>query len=159
MVNALYVGSFDPFTNGHLNVLDHASKIFNKVFICIMENPKKTRFIDPAIAEILIQRSIADRYDNVELVHPSTTLAYKQAKICNCEYLVRGVRNNGLDYTYEENNAEFNKEVGGISTVFIRADVSKNISSTMIRTLLLNQEDVQKYVPKPVYLYLTEKVL
>lgn len=157
MCKALYVGSFDPFTNGHINVLHHASMIFDKVFICVMANPQKKRFIDVDISELLIKQVIAERFMNVELVHASTSIAYKQAKICDCEYLVRGIRNNGLDYAYEENCAEFNKEVGGVNTIFIRADVNKNVSSTMIRTLLANGEDVSKYVPQNVYRYLMEK--
>lgn len=158
MCKALYVGSFDPFTNGHLNVLDHAAKIFDKVYICVMINPQKKRFIDIKVSEKMISQIIKDRYDNVELVNASTSLAYKQAKICGCDYLVRGIRNNGLDYSYEENCAEFNKEIGSINTIFIRADVNKNISSTMIRTLLANEEDISKYVPEQVYIYLKENI-
>ena len=156
MCKALYVGSFDPFTNGHLNVLNHASKIFDKVYVCVMTNPQKKRFINTDISEDLIKQIIKDGYDNVELVKATTNLAYKQAKILDCDDLVRGIRNNGLDYSYEENNAEFNKEVGGINTIFIRADVNKNVSSTMIRTLLANGEDISKYVPYPVFKYLME---
>ena len=158
MCKALYVGSFDPFTNGHLNVLDHAARIFDKVYICVMTNPNKKRFISVEASEKMINKIVKDRYDNVELVNASTSLAYKQAKICDCDYLVRGVRNNGLDYSFEENYAEFNKEIGNINTIFIRADVNKNISSTMIRTLLANEEDISKYVPQKVYLYLKENV-
>lgn len=156
MCKALYVGSFDPFTNGHLNVLDHASKIFDKVYICVMINPQKKRLIDVTISEMLIGQ-IIKKYNNVELVPAETNLAYKQAKIYGCDYLVRGIRNNGLDYTYEENYAELNKEIGDINTIFIRADVNKNISSTMIRTLLENEEDISKYVPYSVFKYLTER--
>lgn len=156
MCKALYVGSFDPFTNGHLNVLDHASKIFDKVYICVMINPQKKRLIDVTISEMLIGQ-IIKKYNNVEIVHAETNLAYKQAKIYGCDYLVRGIRNNGLDYTYEENYAELNKEIGDINTIFIRADVNKNISSTMIRTLLENEEDISKYVPYSVFKYLTER--
>lgn len=158
MCKALYVGSFDPFTNGHLNVLNHASKIFDKVYICVMTNPQKKRFVDVDISEELISQIITDGYDNVELVKATTNLAYKQAKILGCDYLVRGIRNNGLDYSYEENNAEFNKEVGGINTIFIRADVNKNVSSTMIRTLLVNGEDINRYVPQQVHEYLKENL-
>ena len=154
MCKALYVGSFDPFTNGHLNVLNHATKIFNKVYICVMTNPRKKRFIDVQISELLIKQIINGKYNNVELIHPDTDLAYIQAKICGCDYLVRGIRNNGLDYSYEENYAEFNKEIGGINTIFVRADVNKNVSSTMIRTLLANGEDVSRYVPYHVNEYL-----
>jgi len=154
MSKALYIGSFDPFTNGHLNVLDHASKIFDEVIVCVMENPKKKRFITVQAAEDLIKQSITNRYNNVKVIKAITNLAYIQAKACNCDYIVRGIRNNGLDYTYEENYAEFNKEVGGIDTIFIRADVNKNISSTMIRNLVENDQDISKYVPYQVSKYL-----
>lgn len=156
MCKALYVGSFDPFTNGHLNVLHHAATIFDEVCICVMTNPKKKRFVEVEASEQMIQQIIQDKFQNVKLVKAETSLAYKQAKICNCDYLVRGIRNNGLDYPYEENYAEFNKEIGNINTIFIRADVDKNVSSTMIRTLLTNNEDISKYVPQPVYKYLQE---
>lgn len=156
MCKALYVGSFDPFTNGHLNVLDHASNIFAEVCICVMTNPQKKRFVDVEVSEQMIKKIIDERYNNVKLVKAETCLAYKQAKICECDYLVRGVRNNGLDYSYEENYAEFNKEIGNINTIFIRADVNKNISSTMIKVLLANGEDISKHVPYPVFKYLKE---
>lgn len=156
MCKALYVGSFDPFTNGHLNVLNHATRIFSKVYICVMTNSRKKRFIDVQISELLIKQIINGKYNNVELVHADTNLAYKQAKLCGCDYLVRGIRNNGLDYSYEENYAEFNKEIGDINTIFIRADVNKNVSSTMIRTLLADGEDVSRYVPCQIYKYLKD---
>lgn len=70
---------------------------------------------------------------------------------------LEALENNGLDYSFEENYAEFNKEIGNVNTIFIRADVNKNISSTMIRTLLANKEDISKYVPEQVYSYLKEK--
>lgn len=158
MCKALYVGSFDPFTNGHLNVLHHAASIFDEVYVCVMTNPQKKRFIGVKESEQMIKQIIDDRYNNVKLVKAETNLAYKQAKICGCDYLVRGVRNNGLDYSYEENYAEFNKEIGDINTIFIRSDVNKNISSTMIRTLLENGEEISKYVPYSVFKYLRENM-
>lgn len=159
MCKALYTGSFDPFTNGHLNVLDHASKIFDTVFVCITPNPKKERFIDIETSCDLILQIIKKRYKNVMLLKPSVNLPYLQAQIYNCDYLVRGIRNNGLDYSYEENLAEFNKEIGNINTIFIRADVNKNVSSTLIKTLLANKQDISKYVPKEIDFYLTRGVL
>lgn len=159
MSTALYVGSFDPFTYGHMNVLQHASNIFEKVYVCVMTNPTKKRFIDVNTSEKMIEQIIKEKYKNVELVKAETNLAYKQAKICNCDYIVRGIRNNGLDYTYEENYADFNKQIGGVNTIFIRADVDKHISSTLIRTLIANNEDVKDYVPPEVYNYIKENSL
>lgn len=158
MCTALYVGSFDPFTNGHLNVLDHAAKLFDRVYICVMTNPKKKRFVSVDVSESMIKQIIQDRYSNVELVVPTTNLAYKQAKEYNCDYLVRGVRNNGVDYSFEESYAEFNKEVGGVNTIFIRADVHKNISSTMIKALFDSGEDIGNYIPRQALQILMEAI-
>lgn len=155
-MNAIYAGSFDPFTNGHLNVLKHAADIFDKVYVVVMEHPNKKRLIDVFTSKDLICKSVPDYHDNVEVVIAESNLIYKEAIRLNCDYIVRGVRNNGLDYSYEENLAEFNKDVGNIDTIFIRADVNKNVSSTMIKTLLINNEPISKYVPGPVKRYLKE---
>ena len=155
-MTAIYAGSFDPFTNGHLNVLGHASDIFDKVYIVVMSHPNKKRFINVFTSADLIRQSISEYYDNVEVVVAESNLIYKEAKRLNCDYIVRGVRNNGLDYSYEENLAEFNKDVGNINTIFIRADVNKNVSSTMIRTLLANNEPISNYVPGAINKYLKE---
>lgn len=155
-MTAIYAGSFDPFTNGHLNVLGHAADIFDKVYLAVMQNPNKKRFIPSHVAADLIRKSITDRYSNVEVVVAESSLIYKEAKRLNCDYIVRGVRNNGLDYSYEENLAEFNKDVGNINTIFIRADVNKNVSSTMIKTLLFNNEPISNYVPGAINKYLKE---
>ena len=155
-MNAIYAGSFDPFTNGHLNVLNHAADIFDKVYVVVMEHPNKKRFIDVFTSRDLICKSIPNYHDNIEVVIADSNLIYKEAQRFDCDYIVRGIRNNGLDYSYEENLAEFNKDVGNINTIFIRADVNKNVSSTMIKTLLINNEPISRYVPGPVKRYLKE---
>ena len=155
-MTAIYPGSFDPFTNGHLNILGHASDIFDKVYLVIMRHPNKKRFIDSFTMVDLIRQSIPEYYDNVEVMVAKSDLIYKEAKRLNCDYIVRGVRNNGLDYSYEENLAEFNKDVGNINTIFIRADVNKNVSSTMIKTLFINHESISNYVPGTINKYLKE---
>lgn len=155
-MTAIYAGSFDPFTNGHLNVLNHATEIFDKVYLVVMTHPNKKRLINVQDSESLIRQAV-ELYSNVEVVTASSNLIYKEARRLNCDYIVRGVRNNGLDYSYEENLAEFNKDIGGINTIFIRADVNKNVSSTMIKTLLANGVNISSYVPGAVYKYLKEK--
>lgn len=156
-MTAIYAGSFDPFTNGHLNILSHAADIFDKVYVVVMTHPSKKRFIDVQTSERLIRESLPDYHTNIEIVTAESNLIYKEARRLNCDYIVRGIRNNGLDYSYEENLAEFNKDVGNINTIFIRADVNKNVSSTMIRTLLANNEPISNYVPGVVNKYLKER--
>lgn len=155
-MTAIYPGSFDPFTNGHLNVLNHAADIFDKVYVVVMKHPNKQRLINLATSAELIRKSIPDYFDNVEVVISESNLIYKEAKRLRCDYIVRGVRNNGLDYSYEENLAEFNKDIGNINTIFIRADVNKNVSSTMIKMLLANNESISAYVPGAINKYLKE---
>lgn len=153
-MTAIYPGSFDPFSNGHLNVLKHVANLFEKVYIVVMEHPQKSRFVSVTTSRQLIEKSITGTFNNVEVVVAETSLIYKEAQRLNCDYIVRGIRNNGVDYTYEENLAEFNKAVGGIDTLFVRADVDKNISSTMIKLLLTNGESITDYVPDAVSDYL-----
>ena len=155
-MTAIYPGSFDPFTNGHLNVLHHAADIFDKVYVVVMKHPNKQRLINLTTSAELIRKSIPDYFDNVEVVISASDLIYKEAKRLRCDYIVRGVRNNGLDYSYEENLAEFNKDIGNINTIFVRADVNKNVSSTMIKTLLANNEPISAYVPSAVNKYIKE---
>lgn len=153
-MTAIYPGSFDPFTNGHLNVLSHAADIFDKVYIVVMKHPNKQRLIDVHKSEELIRKVVQERHSNVEIISAESDLIYKEANRLRCDYIIRGIRNNGLDYSYEENLAEFNKEIGGVNTIFIRADINKNVSSTMIKTLLANNESVGAYVPKAIKKYL-----
>lgn len=154
-MTAIYAGSFDPFTNGHLNVLRHATEIFDKVYLVVVAHPNKQRLISVQDSENLIRQDV-ELYSNVKVVSAESNLIYKEAQRLNCDYIVRGVRNNGIDYSYEENLAEFNKDVGGINTIFIRADVNKNVSSTMIKTLLSNGENISSYVSRATYKYLKE---
>lgn len=155
-MTAIYPGSFDPFTIGHLNVLNHAADIFDTVYLVVMAHPNKKRLIDVHKSEELIREAICDRYYNIEVVSAESDLIYKEARRLHCNYIVRGVRNNGLDYSYEENLAEFNKEIGNINTIFIRADVNKNVSSTMIKTLLADNEPISSYVPGNINKFLKE---
>lgn len=155
-MTAIYPGSFDPFTNGHLNVLHHATDIFDKVYVVVMKHPNKQRLINLTTSAELIRKSVPDYFDNVEVVVSASDLIYKEAKRLRCDYIVRGIRNNGLDYSYEENLAEFNKDIGNINTIFIRADVNKNVSSTMIKTLFANNEPISAYVPGAVNKYIKE---
>jgi len=63
-MTAIYPGSFDPFTNGHLNVLNHAADIFDKVYVVVMKHPNKQRLINLATSKELICKSIPDYFDN-----------------------------------------------------------------------------------------------
>ena len=142
-----YAGSFDPFTNGHLHVIEKSVKIFDKVIIGIGDNPDKKRRFDKSLMKNLIEELLINRkLTNVEVICYEN-MTVDAAKSNNATFLVRGVRN-GIDYDCEENMASINEEVAGIDTIYIRAGKLGNISSSMVMDLLEHGKDVSKYLPK-----------
>lgn len=144
-----YAGSFDPFTNGHLHVLQKSAQLFDKVIVGIGVHPSKTRRFDKdlmknAIEQVLIRENLKNviviSYGNFSV---DTAIEY------NSTFLIRGIRN-GMDYEYEENMASINEEISGLDTIYIRAGSLGNISSSMVMELLRNGKDVSKYLPKEI---------
>ncbi len=146
---AFYAGSFDPFTNGHLHVVQKSAKIFDKVIIGIGDNIDKKRRFDKNLMKDIIEKVLINRkLTNVEVICYEN-MTVDAAKENNATFLVRGVRN-GMDYDCEENMASINEEVAGIDTIYIRAGKLGNISSSMVMDLLEHGKDVSKYLPKEV---------
>ena len=144
-----YAGSFDPFTNGHLHVIEKSVKIFDKVIIGIGDNPDKKRRFDKSLMKNLIEELLINRkLTNVEVICYEN-MTVDAAKSNNATFLVRGVRN-GMDYDCEENMASINEEVADIDTIYIRAGKLGNISSSMVMDLLEHGKDVSKYLPKEI---------
>lgn len=144
-----YAGSFDPFTNGHLHVIQKSAMLFDKVIVGIGVHPKKTRRFDKELMQRAIEQVlIREKLDNVEVVSYNN-LSVDVALEYNSTFLVRGIRN-GMDYEYEENMASINEEISELDTVYIRAGKLGNISSSMVMELLRNGKDVTKYLPTEV---------
>ena len=145
---ALYAGSFDPFTNGHLSIVEKGAELFEEFFIGIAENSNKKRSIDIYKMRDAIREQVKC-YKNVFVVIIDGLVAdyCKQADIC---YLVRGLRNTS-DYLYEENIAKINKAIyPRLQTIYFRAD-DDVISSSMIRELKEHGKDVSMFVPREIY--------
>lgn len=149
MPKALYAGSFDPFTTGHLNVLIQASKVFEKVYLVIAVNSEKQRRIDKDIMKNAVEKVIQNRnIPNVEvLIYEGLTVDIAKEK--SAEFLVRGLRN-GTDYQYEENIASINNKIAGIETIYFRAGKTSDISSSMVMELKKYDRDISNLVPKEV---------
>lgn len=144
-----YAGSFDPFTNGHLHVIQKSAKLFDKVIVGIGVHPKKTRRFDKELMKNAIEQVlIREKIDNVEVI-TYDNLSVDVALEYGSTILVRGIRN-GMDYEYEENMASINEEISELDTVYIRAGKLGNISSSMVMELLRNGKDVTKYLPAEI---------
>lgn len=145
-----YSGSFDPFTVGHLHVLKQALRVCDKVIVGIGTNSDKKRRFDKdlmkeAIEKVLIRENIS----NVTVI-TYEGLTFKAALDNNATLLLRGIRNNGTDYNYEENLAVTNKEASGLDTIYIRACEYGNVSSSMVMELLKYDMDVSRYLPEDI---------
>lgn len=154
---ALFPGSFDPFTNGHLNTVERASKLFDEVIIGIFTNTTKKPLFLPDEKKKLTEMAVK-HIDNVKVLIQSEDLTVNIAKQLHANFLIRGVRNS-QDYEYEKNIAFMNKQMdSSIETIFLLADESySNISSSMIKEIAKFQGDVSSFVPENVNIALKKK--
>ena len=153
MTIAIYPGSFDPITNGHLDILKSGAEIFDKVIIAVSYNVNKKGFLPIEERVKLIRESVKD-IPNVE-VDAFQGLTVEYAKKRNASVLLRGLRTS-FDFEYEmqlsqTNNALYNE----IKTVFVITKPEYNfISSSCVREILLNNGDISGFVPEAVKEYL-----
>ena len=125
---AIYPGSFDPITNGHLDVLNRACKIFDKVIVLVAINPKKKSRFSPEERVAMIKEAVNN--PNVE-VDASSGLTVEYAKAHGATHLIRGLRA-VTDFEYEFQLASANDFIdSNIDTVFL---MSKNDKSFIIST-------------------------
>lgn len=145
-----YAGSFSPFTNGHLQVVEKASKLFDKVIIGIGNNSQKTPRYDNEIMKKAIEKLLV----RLELENTVSVVIYDNLSVDaaienGANILIRGIRN-GMDYEYEENMASINEEISGLDTIYIRAGKLGNISSSLVVELMKNNKNVSEYLPKEI---------
>ena len=150
MKQAFYPGSFDPFTNGHLHVVKTACKLFDMVIIGIGINfQKERRFSNIAMKKAIEETLLLENIDNANVIIYDG-LSVDAAKENNCNFLIRGLRND-MDYQYEENLSQIDEEISGLDTIYLRSGLLGFISSSMVVELMQNNKDVSKYLPTPVY--------
>ena len=144
-----YAGSFDPFTNGHLQIVKKAAKCFDKVIIGIGQNAEKRERIDRNKMKQAIKKAIEEeKLNNVEVVIYEG-LTVEKAKECKADILIRGLRN-GTDYEYEENISEVNEEIANMDTCYFRAGELGYLSSSIVMELYNNNAEINKYVPRAI---------
>ena len=153
MTIAIYPGSFDPITNGHIDILKSGAEIFDKVIIAVAYNADKEGFLPVSKRAELIQKSIKD-LSNVE-VDCFQGLTVEYAKKRGASVLLRGLRTS-FDFEYELQLSQTNHALyNNIKTVFLITKPEYNfISSSCVREILLNKGDITGFVPKPVSEYL-----
>ena len=158
MKTAIYPGSFDPITKGHLDVLKRAADIFDKVIIVVSVNMNKKSFLPLEDRVMLIKQACKD-LENVE-VDTFGGLTIEYAKQKNANVLIRGLRAVS-DFEYEMQLSQANSALASdIHTVFLIAKPKYNfISSGTVKEIALMHGDISKFVPEPVAKYLENKYM
>lgn len=147
MRRALFPGSFDPLTMGHLDTIERAAKLFDEVIIGIFINTsKKTLFTAEERLELITQ-AVA-HLENVRVIHQETQLTVTTAKKLGVQALVRGVRS-FKDFEYERDIAQMNHHLSPeLETVLFMAKPEySHISSSMLKEVLYFGGDVSTYLP------------
>lgn len=147
--NALFAGSFDPYTNGHHAIVKKAAALFDRVVVLIGVNVQKHRHFDAEAMRRAIETVVeADGLSNVRVVvYDGLVADFCAAQ--DIRWYVRGIRTT-LDYSYEENIAQINQRINpNLETLYLRADDAA-LSSSMIRELIAFHKDVSEYVPQSV---------
>lgn len=154
---AIYPGSFDPITKGHLDILKTGSEIFDKVIIAVSKNSRKSGFLTVEERVDLIKASI-EGFENVE-VDSFEGLTVEYAKAKGAKVLIRGLRAVS-DFEYEMQLSQTNSAIAEeIKTVFLITKPKYNfISSSTIKDLSLMGGDISKFVPSAVNDFLINRM-
>ena len=153
---AIYPGSFDPITNGHVDLIRRASKLFDEVIVAITQNTNKTGFL--SIEERILAANNAVNSLNNIIVLSFDSLLVDFAKKYNAQIIIRGLRAVS-DFEYEFQLSGMNKRLNSqIETLFMTpSEKFANISSSLVREIFLLGGDIDTFVPESVKLILLER--
>ncbi|MBI2996804.1 MAG: pantetheine-phosphate adenylyltransferase [Candidatus Melainabacteria bacterium] len=154
---ALYPGSFDPITNGHVDVIKRVTKLFDQVIIAVLSNEQKTNFIPLEDRLKLIKESL-ENIKNIS-VESFSGLTVNYAKQRGADVIIRGLRAPS-DFEYELEMSQINNFLSnGMETVFIMTNPKYSfIRSSRVKEVVSLGGNVKDLIPLPVYKYLQQKI-
>lgn len=156
-VSAIYPGSFDPITRGHLDILQRFQKVFDKVYVAVGNSTKKKYLFDFEERAKLV-RQVTEKLENIEVIS-FDGLTVDCAKKVNAKFILRGVRTAG-DFEYEQRMASMNYRLDpSIDTILVYSKPEFNIiSSSLIKEVAIMGGDINQFVPEVVAEELTRKL-
>ena len=155
---AIYPGSYDPITNGHLDIIHRASKLYKKLYIGISEDQSDKKKLFPINKRLDMTKDVTKDIKNLEVLRIDGLLVDVCAKL-NCKVIIRGLRALS-DYEYEFKMALMNRSLNdNIVTLFMMPhEQYTHISSSIVKEVFSFGGDVKNYIPEYVYDKLKEKI-
>jgi len=148
-VRAIFPGSFDPITNGHLDVINRGVKMFDELIVAVGQSPVKEELFTQAERVEMIKELVRDMPDVTVESYECLTVNFAAEK--KCDVMLRGLRNL-TDVQYEFQLAMTNRAVAGVETVFVMTSEEFGfVNSTMVRQVAMLGGDVSNLIPRSVY--------
>jgi len=157
MKTAVYPGSFDPITYGHMDIAKRALKVFDKLIILISVNPNKAGLFTPEERVDMVHKVLEDYSDRLE-VRISNDLTVKQTEDLGATHIIRGLRA-VTDFEYEFQMTHANRVLNhDIDSIFFMTDHKYSfLSSNTVKEIAQFEGDLKKFVPSYVEERLQEK--
>ena len=154
---AVYPGSFDPISNGHLDIIQRAAKVFDKLYVVVSVNPVKN-YCFTTEERVYMLKTATKNLNNV-IIEYDDGLVLNYAKARNANVIIRGMRNI-LDYENEISLFQFNHTIDSSIDTFVLFPSSNNLflSSSSIKELVKFNIDISPYVPAELVEYIREKI-
>lgn len=145
MKTGIFVGSFDPFTVGHDDIVRRALPLFDRIVIGVGFNERKQYMYTQEERVGAIARLYADEPKIAVKVYNDLTVDFARRE--GAAYIIKGVRSI-KDFEYEREQADINRQIGGVETLLLYADARyASVSSSMVRELTHFGQDVTGFLP------------
>jgi len=156
MANAIYPGSFDPITNGHIDIILRSAKMFDTLYVGVLKNSAKNPLFSTDSRVSMIEEALKD-YPNIKVIS-FEGLTVDFCKENGISFIVRGLRAI-TDFDYELQIAETNRVMDpNIDTIFLATDLQNAyLSSSIVKEIASYHGDISKFVPENVISALFEK--
>lgn len=150
MKKAVFPGSFDPITIGHIDIIKRAMKVFDEIIIAVGDNTDK-KYMFPKEKRVEFVKQTFNNYKSVK-IESYNGLTVDFCKKNNTEFMIRGLRN-PADFEFEKSIALTNRKMTDIETIFFLTSPENSfVSSSIVRDLIRNSGDYKLFIPKGITL-------